>query len=210
METGFPPARGKGRGADGFAETLAESLPPRRRRMQLRRSRPRLGPLPERSHRAGSYPQERAGTPRRPRPCPRNPQLPRVGRFSDLPHTPTDHSLRVQLPRSGPAAPVHCEATGGGERPAVAAFHRTGIRLTVLSPARIRPFARARASRPKLTAWTPPSPNSSNEHSAPGFGIMRRGEVRDPDRAVWRIGTAQGIIAGLGVQGWMAPSSTSG
>ena len=47
--------------------------------------------------------------------------------------------------------PVHvvCEATGGWERPVVAALHAAGLPLTITNPRQVRDFARGRGQRAK-------------------------------------------------------------
>ena len=52
------------------------------------------------------------------------------------------------------AQPVHvvCEATGGWERPIVAALHAAGIAVSVVNPRQVRDFARGRGQRAKTDA----------------------------------------------------------
>lgn len=51
-------------------------------------------------------------------------------------------------------APVHvvCEATGGWERPVVAALHAAGIAVSIVNPRQVRDFARGRGQRAKTDA----------------------------------------------------------
>lgn len=74
-------------------------------------------------------------------------QLHLLGKFHDLPNTPSGHRRLCHLLSS--QMHVVCEATGGYERAAVAALHQAGIAVSVLNPARVRSFARAQGQRAK-------------------------------------------------------------
>jgi len=70
-------------------------------------------------------------------------QLHLQGRQRALPNTPKGHAQLCQLLRAVPGVQVVCEATGGYERPGVAALHAAEIPVSVANPARVRHFARA-------------------------------------------------------------------
>lgn len=71
------------------------------------------------------------------------------GRAHALPNDAKGHARLLAL--LGKAENVHVvlEATGGYEQPAVATLHAAGIALSVLQPARVRAFARAKGLRAK-------------------------------------------------------------
>jgi transposase len=66
------------------------------------------------------------------------------GRFHELPTTKGGGAKLLKLLQARPGAHVVCEATGGYERPIVALLHAAGIKVSVLNPARVRNFARAK------------------------------------------------------------------
>lgn len=70
-------------------------------------------------------------------------QLHLQGRQHALPNTAKGHAQLCQLLRAVPGAHVICEATGGYERPGVAALHAAEIPVSVANPARVRHFAQA-------------------------------------------------------------------
>ena len=70
-------------------------------------------------------------------------QLHLQGRQHVLPNTPKGHVQLGQLLGAVPGVQGICEATGGYERPAVAALHAAAIPVSVVNPARVRHFARA-------------------------------------------------------------------
>jgi transposase len=59
------------------------------------------------------------------------------------------HRRLIKLLRAVPGAHVVCEATGGYERPAVAALHAAQVPVSVLNPAQVRHFALAQGQRAK-------------------------------------------------------------
>ena len=61
----------------------------------------------------------------------------------DLSNTAAGHHQLVKRLAAIPNVHVVCEATGGYERPVVAALHAAGIPVSVINPARVRQFARA-------------------------------------------------------------------
>ena len=64
-----------------------------------------------------------------------------------FPHEAQGHAaLLAALPEN---AHVICEASGGYERPLVAALHRAGVAVSVVAPGRVRHFARANGLRAK-------------------------------------------------------------
>jgi transposase len=66
------------------------------------------------------------------------------GRFYQLPNAKEGAVKLLKLLRSVPMAHVICEATGGYERMMVALLQAADIAVTVLNPARVRHFARAK------------------------------------------------------------------
>ena len=58
-------------------------------------------------------------------------------------------ALIARLRASGVPVQVICEATGGWERPVVAALHAAQIALTITNPRQVRDFARGRGQRAK-------------------------------------------------------------
>ena len=57
--------------------------------------------------------------------------------------------LVARLQALGAPVQVICEATGGWERPVVAALHAAGIALSITNPRQVRDFARGRGQRAK-------------------------------------------------------------
>lgn len=76
-------------------------------------------------------------------------QLHLQGRQHALPNTPKGHAQLVKLLHTVPGVHVVCEATGGYERAAVAAFHAAEVTVSVINPARVRHFAQAQGRRAK-------------------------------------------------------------
>jgi transposase len=72
-----------------------------------------------------------------------------AGRFHDLPNTAPGHRRLLALLTAQPGVHVVCEASGGYERPAVAALQQADMAVSVLNPGRIRYFARAQGQRAK-------------------------------------------------------------
>jgi transposase len=66
------------------------------------------------------------------------------GHFHQLPTSKAGGAKLLKLLRETPAAHVICEATGGYERAIVALLQAAQIPVTVLNPARVRNFARAK------------------------------------------------------------------
>ena len=66
-----------------------------------------------------------------------------------LPNTPEGHAVAVEALKSIPGAHVVLEASGGYERPFVAALHRAGLPVSVVEPRRVRQFAHASGRRAK-------------------------------------------------------------
>jgi len=66
-----------------------------------------------------------------------------------LAHTPEGHRHLIQLLRVVPGAHVVCEATGGYERPVVAALQAAAVPVSVVNPAQVRHFALAQGGRAK-------------------------------------------------------------
>ena len=58
-------------------------------------------------------------------------------------------ALVARLQALGTPARVICEATGGWERPVVAALHSAGIAVAIVNPRQVRDFARGRGQRAK-------------------------------------------------------------
>jgi hypothetical protein len=119
-----------------------------------------------------------------------NLQLPLAGRCHDLPNPATGHRRLVK--RLAPQLGVHivCEATGGYERDLVAALPGAAVPVSVLNPARVRPFARATGQRAKtdpidaavLTAFgqtlqpKPTAPRTDQQQPLAEL-VRRRGQV---------------------------------
>src|SRR5262249_42395483 len=78
-----------------------------------------------------------------------NLQLHLLGRFHDLPNSPQGCRRLVRLLAAHTGVQVICEATGGYERLVVGALHKAAIAVSVMNPARVRHFARARGQRAK-------------------------------------------------------------
>lgn len=67
-----------------------------------------------------------------------------------FPHDPPGcAALLARLQAAGTPVQIICEATGGWERPVVAALHAAGQALTVVNPRQVRDFARGRGQRAK-------------------------------------------------------------
>jgi transposase len=66
-----------------------------------------------------------------------------------LANTPQGHARLVELLRTEPGSHIICEATGGYERPVVAALQAAKLPVTVVNPARVRHFALAEGGRAK-------------------------------------------------------------
>lgn len=71
------------------------------------------------------------------------------GRCRTLPNTKAGTAKLMELLRQRPGAHVICEATGGYERAIVAKVQAAQIAVTVLNPARVRHFARAKGLQAK-------------------------------------------------------------
>lgn len=70
-------------------------------------------------------------------------------RQSALANTPAGRTGLCQQLKKVPAAHVVCEATGGYERPLVAALQQAQIAVSVVNPAQVRAAARAKGQRAK-------------------------------------------------------------
>jgi transposase len=66
------------------------------------------------------------------------------GRFHQLPNSKAGGAKLLKLLAKKPGAHVICEATGGYERTIVELLHAASIPVSVLNPARVRHFARAK------------------------------------------------------------------
>ena len=64
-------------------------------------------------------------------------------------NSPGAAALLVRLRAAGTPVQVICEATGGWERPIVAALHAAGQAVSVVNPRQVRDFARGRGQRAK-------------------------------------------------------------
>ena len=72
------------------------------------------------------------------------------GRAWSFPHDPPGcAALLARLGTVGAPVQVICEATGGWERPVVAALHAAGQAVSVVNPRQVRDFARGRGLRAK-------------------------------------------------------------
>jgi transposase len=76
-------------------------------------------------------------------------QLHLQSKSSDLPNTPAGHTQLIKRLAAVPGIHVICEATGGYERAAVAALHAAQVPVSVINPARVRQFARAKGQLAK-------------------------------------------------------------
>jgi len=76
-------------------------------------------------------------------------QLHLTGRDCELPNTPAGHRKLLALLSKHSTSHVICEASGGYERPIVAALHAAGHPVSVLNPTQARHFARALGQRAK-------------------------------------------------------------
>jgi len=70
-------------------------------------------------------------------------------RQQTLPNTLAGHAQLIELLRTHAGAHIVCEATGGYERPVVAALQAADLPVTVVNPARVRHFALAEGGRAK-------------------------------------------------------------
>jgi transposase len=66
-----------------------------------------------------------------------------------LPNDPEGHARLIKRLRAVPGAHLVCEATGGYERPVVAALQTAGLPVSVINPAQVRHFALAQGGRAK-------------------------------------------------------------
>jgi len=72
------------------------------------------------------------------------------GQAYAFPHDPAGCAALIELLRSRPfPVQVVCEATGGWERPVVAALHGAGIALSIVNPRQVRDFIRGAGRRAK-------------------------------------------------------------
>ena len=71
------------------------------------------------------------------------------GRSFDLANSPAGHAQLCKRLAAAPGVHVICEATGGYERAVVAALHAAGLPVSVMNPARVRSFARAKGLQAK-------------------------------------------------------------
>lgn len=76
-------------------------------------------------------------------------QLHLQGRQHALPNTTAGHARLVKLLRSITQIHLVCEATGGYERPVVAALQAVDLPVSIINPARVRHFAQAQGRRAK-------------------------------------------------------------
>lgn len=76
-------------------------------------------------------------------------QLHLQSRLHDLANDPAGHDQLVKLLSAVPGSHLITEATGGYERPAVAALHAAGLPVSVINPMQTRAFARATGQRAK-------------------------------------------------------------
>jgi transposase len=66
-----------------------------------------------------------------------------------LPNNAQGHARLIQRLRAVPGSHLVCEATGGYERPVVAALQAAGLPVSVVNPAQVRHFALAQGRRAK-------------------------------------------------------------
>jgi transposase len=76
-------------------------------------------------------------------------QLHLQARHYTLPNTAKGHGQLIKLLRAVPGAQVVCEATGGYERPMVAALQVAELPVSVMNPGQVRHFAQAQGRRAK-------------------------------------------------------------
>jgi len=76
-------------------------------------------------------------------------QLHCQNRQTTLPNTPAGHARLIKLLRAVPGTHLVCEATGGYERPVVAALQAAALPVSVVNPAQVRHFALAQGGRAK-------------------------------------------------------------
>jgi transposase len=76
-------------------------------------------------------------------------QLHLQSRQHSLPNTAPGRAQLVKLLRATPQVHLICEATGGYERPVVAALHAAELPVSVINPAQVRHFALAQGGRAK-------------------------------------------------------------
>jgi transposase len=68
---------------------------------------------------------------------------------TELANDATGHARLIRRLRAIPGAQLICEATGGYERPVVAALHAADLPVSVVNPAQVRHFALAQGRRAK-------------------------------------------------------------
>lgn len=114
------------------------------------------------------------------------------GRALSFPHDPAGcAALLACLQKTGVPVHVICEATGGWERPVVAALHAAGQAVSIVNPRQVRDFARGRGCRAKTdridaqmlaafgTANTPAAtPAPSAEQAALTAWVTRREQIQ--------------------------------
>lgn len=76
-------------------------------------------------------------------------QLHLQGQQYALPNTSAGHARLIKLLRAVPQIHLICEATGGYERPVVAALQAADLPVSLINPARVRHFAQAKGRRAK-------------------------------------------------------------
>lgn len=76
-------------------------------------------------------------------------QLDLLGKSFDFSNTPSGHSLLLKKLASIAGVQVVCEATGGYERALTAFLQSAQVPVSVINPARVRQFARARGTHAK-------------------------------------------------------------
>lgn len=114
------------------------------------------------------------------------------GRALRFPHDPSGcAALLACLQKAGTPVHVVCEATGGWERPVVAALHAAGQAVSIVNPRQVRDFARGRGRRAKTdridaqmlaefgAANTPAAtPAPSEEQAALTAWVTRREQIQ--------------------------------
>lgn len=76
-------------------------------------------------------------------------QLHLLDRQHTLANSPSGHKKLLVLAQSCPAVHIVCEATGGYERPVVAALHAASLPVSILNPSHVRYFAMSQGLRAK-------------------------------------------------------------
>lgn len=76
-------------------------------------------------------------------------QVDLLGTSLNLPNTPSGHSMLLRKLAAVSGAQVVCEATGGHERAVTAFLQGAQIPVSVINPARVRQFARAKGTHAK-------------------------------------------------------------